>query len=41
VERCSGGEFVFTSVKEIQSLIDCFDVDRLKEQTRSIDNLFQ
>ena len=41
VERCSGGEFVFTSVKEIQSLIDCFDVERLKEQTRSIDNLFQ
>ena len=41
VERCSGGEFVFTSVKEIQSLIDCFDVGRLKEQSKSIDSLFQ
>ena len=37
VERCSGGEFVFTSVKEIQSLIDCFDVDRLKEIQSLID----
>lgn len=41
VERCSGGEFVFTSVKEIQSLIDCFDIGRLKEQSKSIDSLFQ
>ena len=41
IERCSGGEFVFTSVKEIQSLIDCFDVGRLKEQSKSIDSLFQ
>ena len=41
VERCSGGEFVFTSVREIQSLIDCFDVGRLKEQSKSIDSLFQ
>ena len=41
VERCSGGEFVFTSVKEIQSLIDCFDVGRLKELSKSIDSLFQ
>ena len=41
VERCSGGEFVFTSVKEIQSLIDCFDVGRRKEQSKSIDSLFQ
>jgi len=41
VERCNGGEFVFTSVKEIQSLIDCFDVGRLKEQSKSIDSLFQ
>ena len=41
VERCSGGEFVFTSVREIQSLIDCFDVGRLKEQNKSIDSLFQ
>ena len=41
VERCSGGEFVFSSVSEIQSLIDCFDVERLRERDRSIGNLFQ
>ena len=41
VERCSGGEFAFSSVSEIQSLIDCFDVERLRERDRSIGNLFQ
>ena len=41
VERCSGGEFVFTSVKEIQSLIDCFDIERLKKPDKSIGDLFQ
>ena len=41
VERCSGGEFAFAAVSEIQSLIDCFDVERLRERDRSIGNLFQ
>ena len=41
VERCSGGEFAFSSVSEIQSLIDCFDVERLRERDKSIGNLFQ
>ena len=41
VERCSGGEFAFSSVSEIQSLIDCFDVERLREHDKSIGNLFQ
>ena len=41
VERCSGGEFAFSSVGEIQSLIDCFDVERLRERDKSIGNLFQ
>ena len=34
IERCGGGEFAFTSVKEIQSLIDCFDVGLLADDCR-------
>ena len=33
IERCGGGEFVFSSVWEIQSLIDCFDIGHLSEDT--------
>ncbi len=33
IERCGGGEFAFSSVKEIQSLIDCFDIKLLEKES--------
>lgn len=41
VERCNGGQFVFASVQEIQSLIDCFNRQGGPINKQDVSNLFQ
>lgn len=41
VERCNGGQFVFASVQEIQSLIDCFNIQGGPINKQDVSNLFQ
>jgi hypothetical protein len=41
VERCNGGQFVFASVQEIQSLIDCFAIQGIQSPQQEVSSLFQ
>ena len=40
VERCNGGQFVFASVQEIQSLIDCFVQQEVSDSRHDVSDLF-
>ena len=40
VERCNGGQFVFASVQELQSLIDCFAQQEVSDSRHDVSDLF-